>query len=155
MAVRKIVKYPEPILKQKAREVEYWDDGLKELVVDMFETCKKYKAAGLAAPQVGVDQRVIVVDVAGQEGVLINPAVVERSQQIEAQKEGCLSLPKVWLNVWRPRFITVQYDDLEGKRQQIAAGGLGARTILHEIDHLDGILILDRVNKKSRKKVGH
>ena len=149
MAVLPIRIYPDPVLRVRCAEQQVFDEDLRSLVADMVETMHRAPGVGLAAPQVGVETRVAVVDVsAGEESghvhVLVNPRVVEEEGR-ETDVEGCLSIPDLTEKVERPAQITVEASDLEGVRFQLQARGLLARAICHEIDHLDGILFVDRV----------
>lgn len=152
MAIREIRKDGDEILSKKCREVEVIDDKIKELAQDMLETMYKNDGIGLAACQVGILKRVIVYDVAYiQEGakkeghVLINPKITSRSKSMIEVEEGCLSFPDVYDNVIRHEKVTVEYTDLEGKKRKIYAKDIEAVCLQHEIDHLDGIVFLDRV----------
>jgi peptide deformylase len=149
MAVRPILLYPDPVLRRPARAVERFDDGLRRLIDDLAETMYAAPGVGLAAPQVGVEERVAVVDAApgtpeSQLHVLINPRVVE-SEGRASDEEGCLSIPGFTERVDRPRRIRVEAVAPDGAPVQIEAEGFLARAICHEIDHLDGILIVDRL----------
>jgi peptide deformylase len=137
------------VLRKPAREVGEIDEALRLLAEDMFETMYAAEGIGLAGPQVGVSRRIIVVDVR-QEGVepmaLINPRVIEAGSRTEKAEEGCLSIPGVSAAVERPEQVTVEALDIEGHPVRLEADGLLARCLQHEIDHLDGILFLDRVD---------
>ncbi len=164
MAIRTIIAYPEPLLRQRAREVEQFDDELRTLIKDMEETMYDAPGIGLAAPQVAVSRRVIVVDkgVVGEERdsmALINPVIIEReSSQID--EEGCLSVPGITANVKRFKTITVKYQTEDGTPKELVAEDRFAVVLQHEIDHLDGILFIDHLSslkrnlyKKKRKKM--
>lgn len=156
MAVREIVLLGDPILREEARDVEAFDDGLRDLVDDMFETMAAAEGAGLAAPQVGVPLRVLVADVRGQEGpeartALVNPRIVEASSETDREVEGCLSIPGVSEVVTRPSRVVVEGVDPEGEPLRIEAEGLYARVLQHEVDHLDGVLFIDRVSSLKRE----
>jgi peptide deformylase len=149
MAILAIRIYPDPILRAKCRPVTEIDARVRKLAADMVETMHAAPGVGLAAPQVGVDLRLAVVDVTigedpSQVQVLVNPEVVERSG-LEAEVEGCLSLPGITDKVDRPVAVTVHAQDLEGRPFELKAEGFPARAICHEIDHLDGILFTDRL----------
>jgi peptide deformylase len=156
MAVREICKYPDPVLTEKAAKVEVIDDGLRKLVQDMAETMYEAHGVGLAAPQVGVSKRVIVVDVSHvEEGegrllVLINPELAG-AEGSEFSEEGCLSLPGFKAEVRRSVKVTVRGRDIKGRDVAVEAEGLMARALQHEIDHLEGTLILDRAGFLSRE----
>ncbi|KXG75983.1 peptide deformylase [Thermotalea metallivorans] len=146
MAIRNILKDGDPTLRKKSREVEKIDQRILTLLDDMIETMYEADGVGLAAPQVGILKRIIVIDVG--EGVIemINPVIIETSgEQIEA--EGCLSIPGVTGDVKRPEKVKVQGLNRQGKRIEVIGEGLLARALCHEIDHLDGILFTDKVIK--------
>ncbi len=157
MAILAIRIYPDPILRVKCRPVTEIDARVKKLAADMVETMHAAPGVGLAAPQVGVDLRLAVVDVSigedpSQVRVLINPEVVERSG-LESEVEGCLSLPGITDKVDRPAFVAVRALDLEGRSVELKADGFHARAICHEIDHLDGILFPDHLRGLRRERV--
>jgi peptide deformylase len=143
----------DPILRQRAEEVEEIDDDLRELAEEMFETMYTEEGIGLAAPQVGVSKRLFVMDLredgAGPQAV-VNPVIVEHSGS-ERGEEGCLSLPGLVGAVERPARIVVEGLDLDGKPLRIEASELLARCIQHEIDHLDGVLFIDHLSPLKRK----
>lgn len=144
MAIQKIMLYDrDDILRRRSNTVEKVDDGIRALLTDMAETMYHEDGAGLAAPQVGVLWRVIVVDIG--EGLirLVNPEIVDSGGE-QAGREGCLSIPGVWGIVKRPYTVTVTGMDENGKPVRIHGEGLLARALCHEIDHLDGILFIDR-----------
>jgi peptide deformylase len=150
---RPIVIYPDPILLSKAAEVARVDGDVRGLVKDMFETMYAAEGVGLAAPQVGVGRRVIVVDVSPVEKehgpmALINPLVVEGKGSVEG-KEGCLSLPGVEGMVPRFERIVVTGRNERGEPVRIEASGFLARALQHEIDHLEGILFIDRLSSSA------
>jgi peptide deformylase len=147
--LRPILIYPDPFLLKKAAPVSRVDDRIRELVRDLFETMRAASGVGLAATQIGVGKRVIVVDISHVEEelaplALVNPEVVE-SKGLEEGTEGCLSIPGVEGVVPRAEFILVKAQDEQGRPVQIPAHGLLARVLQHEIDHLDGILFIDRI----------
>jgi peptide deformylase len=147
--LRPILIYPDPFLLKKAAPVSRVDDTIRELVRDLFETMRAASGVGLAATQIGVGKRVIVVDISHVEEelaplALVNPEVVE-SKGLEEGTEGCLSIPGVEGVVPRAEFILVKAQDEQGRPVQIPAHGLLARVLQHEIDHLDGILFIDRI----------
>jgi peptide deformylase len=155
MAVRPILLYPDPILRRAAPAVERFDAELKRLVDDLAETMYAAPGVGLAAPQVGVGQRVAVVDVApgAPESclhVLINPRVVE-SEGRQTDDEGCLSIPGFSERVDRPKRVRIEAVDAGGAPVHFDADGFLARAMCHEIDHLDGILIVDRLTGLRRE----
>jgi peptide deformylase len=149
MAILPIRIYPDPVLRVKCSDVTELDDKLRKLAADMVETMHAAPGVGLAAPQVGVELRLAVVDTSvgedpNQIHVLINPQIVRR-EGLETESEGCLSLPGISDKVDRPTSITVRAVDLEGKPMEINAEGWLARVFCHEIDHLDGILFTDHL----------
>ena len=137
MAIRLIRQNGDEILRKRAREVEKFDNKLKELVDDMI---------GLAAQQVGILKRVIVIDIYDGKGpiVLINPVIIKTKGEHEVE-EGCLSFPNQFAVLLRPKEVEAEYYDLEGKKQKIKAKDLLAQAICHETDHLDGILFVDNM----------
>jgi peptide deformylase len=146
----KIIKYPDDFLRRKTREVkavELKDPKTKRLILDMVKTMEFEKGVGLAAPQVGSDLRLCTVRVDGEVIILINPEIKSYSRQKDIFEEGCLSFPGKFFPVERPIKVKIQARDLDGKKQKIKADGLLARVLQHEIDHLDGILVIDRVMK--------
>ena len=147
--LRTILTYPDPFLSTKAAPVAKVDDSVRELVRDMFETMYAANGIGLAATQVGVGKRVIVVDISPVEEesaplALVNPQIVERKGCVQGP-EGCLSVPGVEGEVARAETILVRGLDEKGAPVTLPAGGLLARALQHEIDHLDGILFVDRM----------
>ncbi|HEV8579304.1 MAG TPA: peptide deformylase [Thermoanaerobaculia bacterium] len=156
MAILPIRIYPDPVLRVKCRPVEQFDDGLRKLAADMVETMHAAPGVGLAAPQVGVELRLAVVDTSvgedpSQLKILVNPEIVRREGQ-EADIEGCLSLPGINDKVERPLNITVRAQDLAGKPFELPAEGYLARAICHEVDHLDGILFTDHLRGLRRER---
>lgn len=165
MSIRKIIEYPEPLLRLKAKKVKTFDDELKILVEDMAETMWDAPGIGLAAPQVAQSMRVIVVDTTepGEEEkqymALINPEIVEHEGK-QMDEEGCLSVPELTAQVQRYKKVTVNYQTEDGNEQQLVAEERFAVVLQHEIDHLDGILFIDHLSplkrnlyKKKRKKM--
>lgn len=146
---RTILIYPDPFLLKKATPVSRVDEKVRELIRDMFETMRAASGVGLAAPQLGVGKRVIIVDISHVEKevaplALVNPEIVE-SQGLAEGTEGCLSLPGVEGVVPRAEFVLVKARDEQGRPVQLTARGFLARALQHEIDHLDGILFIDRI----------
>lgn len=154
MAIRKILTFPEPLLRKKAKPVTVFDEALQELVADMTETMFDAPGVGLAAPQIGESIQLIVVDVGKLEKEqkvlpLVNPQIVfHEGTQID--EEGCLSVLELTANVKRFQKITVTYHDLEGKPQEITTEDRFAVVLQHEIDHLHGILFLDHLSALKR-----
>ncbi len=158
MAILAIRIYPDPVLRVKCRPVETFDAGLRKLAANMVDTMHAAPGVGLAAPQVGVDLRLAVVDISVGEDpaevrVLVNPEIVRR-EGVETDTEGCLSLPGITDKVDRPFSITLRAQDLEGKPFELEADDYLARAICHEVDHLDGILFTDHLRglRKERSK---
>lgn len=157
MAVLPIRIYPDPVLRQEAREVESFDAALARLVADMVETMVAAPGVGLAAPQVGVSRRVAVVDLSvgkdpGELHVLINPKVLEQ-EGLASDVEGCLSLPGITDKVDRPERVRVAAVDAAGEPFELEAEGWLARAVFHEIDHLDGVLFVDRLRGLRKERV--
>lgn len=144
MALRNIVKVGDPILNKKSRVVEKFDEKLSVLIDDMFETLYKENGVGLAAVQVGMLKRVVVIDVGDGPMELVNPEVTF-SEGEQREQEGCLSLPGKWGTTVRPMKVQVKAQDRNGKWQVFTGEELKARAFCHEIDHLDGVLFTSRV----------
>lgn len=158
MAILPIITAPDPRLKARAAPVERVDAGIRTLLDDMLETMYAAPGIGLAAPQVGVLKRVIVVDVSdkdeGRRPVrLVNPELVRVSDDDVTYEEGCLSLPEHYAEVVRPRAIRVRYVDENGELREMEAEGLLATCIQHEMDHLDGVLFVDHVSAVRRNMI--
>ena len=145
MSVREILKYPHPVLREKAKSVQKIDSTIKQVVDDMVATMRQESGLGLAANQIGILQRIFVYDDGTGLGVLINPKIVSaKGEQIGV--EGCLSVPGLQGEVVRAEEVVVKGMDLSGKNLKVKADGLLARIFQHEIDHLDGILFIDRAD---------
>lgn len=146
MAIRNIRKNGDEVLRKKSREVERVDEKIKELVKDMLETMYKNNGVGLAAPQVGILKRVVVIDLYDNNGpiVLINPEIIKEKGEQEVE-EGCLSFPNQFAKIIRPAEVTVKALDEDGKEIKIKAKELLAQAISHEVDHLEGILFVDKI----------
>lgn len=149
-AFRNIKIFGEPVLRERARPVEVFDKKLLGLINQMFDIMHEAKGIGLAAPQIGHPIRVAVIEIDENRYVLVNPEIIEKSREMEEFEEGCLSLPGVSINIKRPSRIKVAYQDEKGKKNILEADGLLARAIQHEIDHINGVLIIDRATKKER-----
>ncbi len=145
----------EDVLRKKAEKVTLFDHALAILVDAMFETMEQADGIGLAAPQIGESKRLFVIDTRkdSQRYVFVNPEILETSVETEVREEGCLSVPGVYSDVTRPHRIKVQAQDLEGKAFVLEAEGLLARAILHENDHLNGVLFIDRLSEQTREAV--
>jgi peptide deformylase len=158
MALRDIIILPDKRLRQKSEPVKAVDAGLRALVDDMFETMYKAPGVGLAAIQVGVPKRVVTVDTAKKDEpkspqVFINPEIVWSSEEKYTYEEGCLSIPEYYEEVERPSEVKVRFMDLDGKTQEVAADGLLATVLQHEIDHTNGVLFIDHISKLKRDRV--
>jgi peptide deformylase len=155
-ALAQIRQYPDPVLRMRANEVEDFDDSVSSLVERMTALMQEARGVGLAAPQVGVLRRVLVYQTSDEDPVvaLVNPTVVSTSEEREAAEEGCLSLgaATVVVPVERSTSLTVQGTDPAGEPVTVEAEGLEARVIQHELDHLDGVLIVDRTAPDERRE---
>ncbi len=157
MAIIPIRVYPDPVLRVRCREVESFDRDLRRLASDMIETMYAAPGVGLAAPQVGVEQRLAVVDVSvGKDRsalkVLVNPELVEE-RGLDVDVEGCLSIPGINEKVPRPSSVKVVARDLEGEPIEIESEDFEARAVCHEIDHLNGVLFIDHLRGLRRDRV--
>lgn len=152
MSLRPIHLLGSPVLRERAAEIEQIDADVRTLVQDLFDTMRADKGIGLAANQIGVARRVAVVDTNdGQPPVvLINATVLEREGRA-VQEEGCLSIPDIYADIERAYRVVVETTTLEGRRERVEATELRARAILHEMDHLDGVLIVDHVSPLKRR----
>lgn len=153
-ALARIRKFGDPVLKTRAREVEHLDDALRDEIEHMSTLMGDALGVGLAAPQVGILHRLLVYRVQQQApvAVLINPQLEWNGKETEEMEEGCLSLPGVHVDVERPVHVRVRAMDRDGEPVVVEASGLEARVIQHEVDHLDGVLILDRTSREQRKE---
>ena len=155
MAVLEILKYPHPTLKKRSKEVDRIDGEVKKLIEDMAETMYQANGVGLAACQVGVPRRIIVVDVSPIDPqqsffAMINPEVIDEEGEID-HEEGCLSVPDCFEKLRRKEKMRVRGISPEGKGMEIAGEGILAIALQHEIDHINGILILDRISRLKRE----
>ena len=157
-----LVLHPDPVLRAKAEPVEVFDEGLKTLAEEMIRVRKEHAGIGLAAPQVGHSIRMFVCNTEeeGEEDrIFVNPEVLETSGDLEWAEEGCLSLPEIHGSVRRPSFVRIRAQDLDGNTFELESDDLHARVWLHENDHLDGVMILDRMRPldrlASRRAVKH
>jgi peptide deformylase len=159
MALLDILVAPHPTLAKKAVEITEVTDDIRQALVDMLETMYKAPGVGLAANQVGLLKRMIVVDISNPEEEkpnpykLINPVVIQSSEDLSVYQEGCLSLPTFYEEVERPAKITVEYLDTQGKKQTLEADGLLATCIQHEIDHLNGVLFVDHLSRLKKNMI--
>lgn len=165
MAIRIVREDGEEILRKKSKEVEIVDDKIKMILDDMVETLHSYNGVGLAAPQIGILKRLVVIDLYDDKGPikLINPKIVKQKGQQEVE-EGCLSFPNKFAKIIRPAEIVIEALNENGKKIKIKGEGLLAQAISHELDHLDGILFVDKIipgtleyvsqekNKEEKKK---
>ncbi len=155
MSLLEIVKYPEPVLHAVGKPVEHFDDELKKLVADMFETMYAAKGVGLAAPQVNVSQRLFVMDVPDEAGesnkiVAVNPEII----YVEGEQigdEGCLSFPGIYIPIQRNQRAILRAQDVSGNWFELDGEELTARCVLHETDHCDGIVFLNRMTRLKRE----
>jgi peptide deformylase len=155
MAKLTILIAPDPRLKAKARDVAKVDAEVRRLADDMLETMYAAKGIGLAAVQVGVPLRIIVMDLDQKDGkndprVFVNPKILWASKETASFEEGCLSVPDIWEEVARPARIRAEYLDRDGARQELEADGILADCLQHEMDHLDGVLFIDRLSRLKR-----
>jgi len=158
MALLPILTAPDPRLKKKSLPVDAVDAGVRQLMDDMLETMYDAPGIGLAAPQVGVLKRVIVLDIDREDTktgplFMANPEIVAASDEDVAYEEGCLSVPDHYSDVVRPAKVTVRYLDRDGKQQDLACDGLLATCVQHEIDHLDGVLFIDHISALKRNMI--
>jgi peptide deformylase len=158
MAPREILKLPDKRLRLVSEPVKRIDAGIRALVEDMFETMYGAPGIGLAGIQIGAAKRVVVMDLSKREDahkplVFINPEITWQSKEKSTHEEGCLSIPEYYEEVERPDEVKVKYLDLEGKTHEIAAKGLFATCVQHEIDHINGVLFIDHISKLKRDRV--
>jgi len=174
MAIREILEVPDPRLKTVSKPVETFDDGLKALAADLFETMYAAKGIGLAAVQVGEPIRLLVIDlqepdeaaepidcdhdghhhthqpVKHDPRVFVNPQILDPAEELGTYQEGCLSVPEIYADVERPKTCRVRWQDLEGKIHEEQMEGMMATCIQHEMDHLEGILFIDHLSRLKR-----
>lgn len=158
MAIRPIIKLPDPRLKLVSEAIPVVDDAIRALAADMLETMYEAPGIGLAAIQIGVPKRLIVIDVSGKDApkqpmIFVNAEVVSASEEMSVYEEGCLSIPDYYAEVERPARVTVRYLDEHGVRKEIEAEGLLATCLQHEIDHTNGINFIDHISKLKRDRV--
>mgnify|MGYP001624134509 FL=1 len=146
MAIRNLRLEGDEILSKKSREVEIIDEKVQTLIDDMIETMHKYNGVGLAAVQVGILKRIVVIDLYDDKGpiVLINPVIIKEKGEQEVE-EGCLSFPNQFAKIVRPAEVVAEYIDRDGKRMRVKAKELLAQAISHELDHLEGELFIDKI----------
>jgi peptide deformylase len=163
MAILPLYATPHPILRKKSLAVELVDDSIRTIVSDMIATMYHDNGIGLAAPQVGISKRILVMDLDDNDDgnhpkgffplCVINPEIIAKSKETATQKEGCLSVPEQYIEVTRPAEITVKFLDKNGKEQILECKGLMARCMQHEMDHLDGKLTIDYLSPLKRDTV--
>jgi peptide deformylase len=158
MAVRPILTIPDPVLRRQAKPVERVDAELRRLIEDMFATMYDAPGIGLAAPQIGISRRLIIMDPAKDEApktplVMVNPEILDRSEELRLHEEGCLSIPEFTAEIERPAKTRVAYIDREGKPQERELEGIWSTLVQHEIDHLNGILFIDYLSRLKRDMV--
>jgi peptide deformylase len=157
MAILPILTVPDPILKQVSKPVEGVDDALRALMDDMLETMYDAPGIGLAAIQVGVAKRVIVMDLSREDEekqprYFVNPEILSKNDELEPYEEGCLSVPEVYDTVERPTKVRLRYLDYNGKQIEEDAEGMFAVCIQHEMDHLQGVLFIDYLSRLKRER---
>lgn len=157
MTIRKILKFPDQDLRIKAKPVETFDEELKTLTEDMFETMHSVNGIGLAATQIGVAKQVAVIDISPEKNeplVIVNPAIqILDPSKTEDYDEGCLSVPGFFEKISRPSDIKLTYQDLNGKKQEIKPEGLLTKVVQHELDHLNGRLFVDHISELKRRRI--
>ena len=157
MAIRKILKFPDQDLRIKAKPVETFDEELKTLTDDMFETMHSVNGIGLAATQIGVAKQVAVIDISPEKNeplVIVNPKIqILDPSKKEDYDEGCLSIPGFFETISRPSDIKLSYQDLNGKKQEIKPEGLLTKVVQHELDHLNGRLFVDHISELKRRRI--
>jgi peptide deformylase len=158
MAVRDIIKLPDKRLRLVSEPVKRIDDGVRKLVDDMFDTMYKAPGIGLAAIQIGVPKRVVILDLSKKEDdhkplVFINPEVTWASEEKSKYEEGCLSIPEYYEEVERPAKVKVKYLDLDGEAHETEVKGLLATCLQHEIDHINGVLFIDHLSRLKRSLI--
>lgn len=144
-------KFGDPVLKSRAAPVKQFDEALSRLAEEMLQTMREQEGVGLAANQVGRLKRILVAGLEDEEYVIVNPEVEATSGEIVTESEGCLSIPGINVEVARPTSVAIAGQNLSGEPMRIEATGLLARVVQHEVDHLNGVLILDRTDRESRK----
>ena len=151
-----VVRYPDPVLRKVAEPVTSFDAGLERVVEAMFQRMVASKGVGLAAPQVGISKRILVLNPDGERGpgdlALVNPTILARAGDETFYDEGCLSFPGIYAEVKRPDRCTVAYQDLEGRAHQREFDGFTSRIVQHEYDHLEGVLLVDRMSPADRQR---
>ena len=158
MSFKKILIEPDPILRKKSIPLEQVDDSVKKLMDDMLATMYQAPGIGLAAIQVGILKRIVVIDISKEKEkkdplFLVNPQIINRSKETSIYEEGCLSLPGQFAEIERPSDCLIKYVDYNGKEKELQASGLLATCIQHEVDHLNGILFIDYLSKLKKDMI--
>ena len=158
MTIKPLVLLPDPVLRKKSEPLEQVDDDARKLADDLLETMYDAPGIGLAAIQIGLPRRLLVIDCSKEDEdrapmVFINPQIVDSSEERSTYEEGCLSIPDYYAEVERPAEVTVEFLDRDGMPQEIRADGLLATCLQHEIDHLNGVLFIDHISKLKRDMV--
>jgi len=153
-----IITIPDPVLRNQAAEIERVDAELRQLMDDMLATMYDAPGVGLAAPQIGIPRRLIVMDASKDEDektpiVMVNPRILERSEELRVHEEGCLSIPEVTAEVERPAMARIAYLDREGKPQEAELEGIWSTIVQHEVDHLNGVLFIDYLSRLKRDMI--
>ncbi len=158
MAILPVITVPDPILRKQALAIERVDEPLRRLMDDMFSTMYDAPGIGLAAPQIGISRRLIVMDPTRDEEpkrplIMVDPEILERSHEMRLHEEGCLSIPDFTGEVERPARTRVSFIDREGKRQEMECEGIWSTIVQHEIDHLNGVLFIDYLSRLKRDMI--
>ena len=157
MALIPIITIPDPVLRKVAAPVTEITDGVRQLLTDMAETMYDAPGIGLAAPQINISQRLIVMDCGKDETPelfkMINPEIISRSDELAVLEEGCLSIPDQTADVERPAIVEVKYTDIAGGERRLTCEGLLAACVQHEVDHLDGVLFIDHISRLKRDMI--
>ena len=158
MTIKKILIEPDPILRKKCESLEKVDDQVRKLMDDMLETMYKAPGIGLAAIQLGILKRIVVIDISKENEkqnplFLVNPVITKKSKNTSIYEEGCLSIPGQFAEIERPAECTLNYINYQGKNKELKADGLLATCIQHEVDHLDGILFIDYLSKLKKDMI--
>ncbi|MBB3946753.1 peptide deformylase [Rhizobium skierniewicense] len=158
MTIKPLIILPDPLLRQQSKPIEQVDAEITRLADDMLDTMYDAPGIGLAAIQIGVPRRMLVIDISREDEdrnpvVFINPEILKVSDDVSAYEEGCLSIPDYYAEVERPASLTVGYIDRDGKKQTVEADGLLATCLQHEMDHLNGVLFIDHISRLKRDMV--
>ncbi|UHS60062.1 peptide deformylase [Agrobacterium vaccinii] len=158
MTIKPLIILPDPLLRQQSKPIEQVDAEITRLADDMLDTMYDAPGIGLAAIQIGVPRRMLVIDISREDEdrnpvVFINPEILKVSDDVSAYEEGCLSIPDYYAEVERPASLTVGYIDRDGKQQTVEADGLLATCLQHEMDHLNGVLFIDHISRLKRDMV--